>query len=92
MRQSTPGLWLDDAKRVCGAQPSILVISPGHHAGSSGASLALRAVQDERLLVETDNWLPRIKSAGVHAKDVFHPIDELLIDSWDAPHFFPATA
>ena len=49
-------------------------------------------VQYHRSLVEADDRLLRIKLAGVKAKDVLHPLDELRGELGHAPHFFPATA
>jgi len=49
-------------------------------------------MKHNRFLVETDDGPRRIKRASVEPKNVFHSIDELLVDSRNAPHFFPATA
>lgn len=79
-------------KDVLRAVAFVFVVAPSRYAGAHTKQCPCVTQQLLALFIKTDDRFILIVGQRVEVKHVFHVFNKLLIDLWDAPHFFPATA
>jgi hypothetical protein len=82
----------NDGEDVRGATPNVFVINPANFTGAHWHARPRGIVKDDRALIEANNRLLLVVRTRVEREHLLHPVDELLVDRRNAPHFFPATA
>lgn len=90
-RKIASGLGLADAEDIGLPQSDILVVAK-HGAPLSSNGDPLFTSQENGLLVEDNDRLGWIIWASEQPKNGEHPLDELVVEIRNDPHFFPATA
>lgn len=92
VRHVPPGLGLDDAEYIGCAAPDVLVVLTCDAPGRRCPTWASRIPQDDWSLIERDDRLGHVQRLRQGVEQIVHPCHVLLVQLWNAPHFFPATA
>ena len=92
VREAPAGERLEDTEDVRSASSHVLVVSTGRMSRSNSSARPGRVVQNDGTFVEHNDRLISSERPGVQPQHVLHAPDERLVDSRNAPHFFPATA
>lgn len=72
--------------------PCVLVVAPSYTQCRHRLDGTRVCVQFLALFIKTEDGFLRIVRLCVQIEHIFHASNERFIHSWNAPHFFPATA
>lgn len=89
---SVPAFWFNSKKDINGAVSLVFVIAFPDLLRSRDDRWSGVVEKLFALFIKTDDGFIEIVWFGVELDEMLHPINELLIDGRDTPHFFPATA